>query len=783
MLRYVSSRSGIHTVQDTELGVEKTFTNAELYAELKATGSIAGLFFDSDGNIWSVLGFKIVDAYYMNGETAPTQEESISAPISEEPASEPVVEEPVAVDGPVMAEQPDTDFRDEPAGPIDTTPKTGYMYLGMVDDLHRVKDLSDGVVDELSDTELRNALSQVGQIHGIYFDGDDNIRALTGQIIVRAVEEATAEEFVDVSTEELVESSSEEPAEPTDPKYQYTYMTGRDNVHKVKDLSTGEVEECDDATLRQAYNAGLIEGLVMYDDGSIWDEFGVLRVDGITVGSSKNNSNLHSAKKEKNDEFYTQLPDIEKELSRYPDSAFKDKIIYCPTDVAVNTGSILQSNFVKYFQMHAHRLQFKKLIATCLVQKAAGVGEDVEHVQNCYVLERVVVPLSQRNVYSKVHGTGANNPVVGEVDDFGIKYESQDGSKHPVPYHIVNQAVTEPLGRLKLVKMYFDGYDVNTGDAIVSETPTGKKWFFDGHELEIKWCRQHPDGTIEPLPLECYFFNKIGVIDDFGILPKDSAGNYCLENVAGGVVCLYPPEYYDFKESEYIEYSWHCPVDSSKHGGSGDFRSEYCSRILADCDIVVTNPPFSLFRDFMGWLAPSGKQFIVMSNMNAVTYKEIFPLIKDKRLFPGFGFNISVVYQTPYPNMLEDNRKYVIKHGYDPDKGFIKTPAICWLTNVDISKRHELLVGLSKSEYEQRGVVYHKYDNYDAINVDKVSQIPMDYEGVMGVPITFLDKYNPDQFEIVAFRKGDDGNDLVFTTERERVQPYFRILVRRHHLV
>ena len=778
MLRYVSSRSGIHTVQDTELGVEKTFTNAELYAELKATGSIAGLFFDSDGNIWSVLGFKIVDAYYMNGETAPAQEESISATISEETISEPVVEEPVSVEESAIAEEPVTDFRDEPVGPIDTTPKTGYMYLGMVDDLHRVKDLSDGVVDELSDTELRNALSQVGQIHGIYFDGDDNIRALTGQVIVRAIEEATAEEFVDVSTDEPAESSSEEPAEPTGPKYQYTYMTGRDNVHKVKDLTTGEVEECDDATLRQAYNAGLIEGLVMYDDGSIWDLFGVLRVD--APKAATRNNKLHTAKREKKDEFYTQLADIEKELDHYKDE-FKDKVIYCPTDVAVNTCGTRQSQFVHYFQMHAHELQFKRLIATCLVDKATGENDAPETVQNCYVLERMIVPEAQRNIYGYMQGRGRHNPVVGEISDFGLKYVTLDDLTHPIPYHIVNQAVTDAEGRIKLIKRYIDHYDEVDGHPVVSEEYTGVNWVFDGHTVKYKWCRLHPDGTVEVLPDECYFFSREDLITDFSVLPKDENGESCVESVNGGVVALYPPEYYDYVESDYALYSWHCPVAETDYYvekgqrikmESGDFRTAYCKSLLQQSDIVVTNPPFSLFRSFINWVIPEGKKFITLADQNCITYKEVFPLIRDNKMWIGTQTGItSMMFEVPsdYPvpdYAVEWCRKHTTPEYFAAHRlTYIR--GISWFTNIDLKKRHEPMKGLSKEDLEAKGVVFSKYDNYDALNIDKLDQIPMDYTGVMGVPITFLYKYCPEQFEIVAFRKDDNGSDLVFTTERE----------------
>ena len=180
--------------------------------------------------------------------------------------------------------------------------------------------------------------------------------------------------------------------------------------------------------------------------------------------------------------------------------------------------------------------------------------------------------------------------------------------------------------------------------------------------------------------------------------------------------------------------------------GNGDFRNQECLDLLDEADIVVTNPPFSLFREYVAVLMEHNKKFIVLSNMNAITYKEFFPLIKNNKIWVGNGFNLSMVFKTPYPNLLEANRKYVISKGYNPDEGYVKTPAIAWFTNLDIQKRHEKLILWKNYSPEE----YPKYDNYDAINIDKVDQIPCDYDGNMGVPITYLDKYNPDQFEILG---------------------------------
>ena len=200
--------------------------------------------------------------------------------------------------------------------------------------------------------------------------------------------------------------------------------------------------------------------------------------------------------------------------------------------------------------------------------------------------------------------------------------------------------------------------------------------------------------------------------------------------------------------------------------GNGDFRNCECLDLLDECDIVVTNPPFSLFREYVAVLMEHEKKFLIIGNKNAVTYKEIFPLLRDNQMWIGTR-NINSDFWFVVPN---GDKYEKIENGLT-----LKHIMGCWFTNMDMPKRHEKLILWKKYTPEE----YPKYDNYDAINVNKVSEIPCDYDGVMGVPITFLGNYNPEQFEIVAFRKGDDGKDLVFTRERERIQPYFRILVRR----
>lgn len=172
----------------------------------------------------------------------------------------------------------------------------------------------------------------------------------------------------------------------------------------------------------------------------------------------------------------------------------------------------------------------------------------------------------------------------------------------------------------------------------------------------------------------------------------------------------------------------------------GDFRSDECLELLKEVDIVVTNPPFSLFREYVATLVEYDKKFIIIGNQNAITYKEIFPLLKDNIIWLGNNNPAPKLFYVP--TLLEE-RKNIKK---DENGDLVATFGnICWFTNLDIKKRHEDLILIRK--YNEKD--YPKYDNYDAINVDKVKEIPYDYEGAMGVPITFLDKYNPDQFEIL----------------------------------
>jgi hypothetical protein len=172
--------------------------------------------------------------------------------------------------------------------------------------------------------------------------------------------------------------------------------------------------------------------------------------------------------------------------------------------------------------------------------------------------------------------------------------------------------------------------------------------------------------------------------------------------------------------------------------GDGDFRSKESTELLERADIVVTNPPFSLFREYVEQLIVRDKKFIIIGHQNAITYKDIFDLIKENRIWLGYGFKGGAAhFITHYEDLATAS---------DHKEGMVRVSGVAWFTNLDISKRHEDLILYKKYTPEE----YPTYDNYDAIDVGKTKDIPEDYDGVMGVPITFLDKYNPDQFKILG---------------------------------
>lgn len=235
----------------------------------------------------------------------------------------------------------------------------------------------------------------------------------------------------------------------------------------------------------------------------------------------------------------------------------------------------------------------------------------------------------------------------------------------------------------------------------------------------------------------------------------------------------------DCEKAVYIEYEGN-PADPTSTDfstiqvkelkGDGDFRSAECVELLKQADIVVTNPPFSLFREYVAQLIQFDKKFIIIGNQNAITYKEIFRLFKENKIWLGYkagdmAFKVPEYYEPRKTRFWEDEN----------GQKWRSMGNICWFTNLDIAKRHEDLILYKNYSAEE----FPKFDNYDVINVDKVSDIPKDYDGVMGVPITFLDKYNPEQFEILGLANSARWIDCECFTVIGNRKIYNRILIKR----
>lgn len=239
----------------------------------------------------------------------------------------------------------------------------------------------------------------------------------------------------------------------------------------------------------------------------------------------------------------------------------------------------------------------------------------------------------------------------------------------------------------------------------------------------------------------------------------------------------------------------------SELSGNGDFRSDECIELLKESDIIVTNPPFSLFREFVSTLIEYNKKFIIIGNVNAITYKEFFPLLRDNKVWIGASIH-------------SGDRKFYVPDDYplnaagcgidEEGRRFIRVKGVRWYTNLDIKQRHDELILAKK--YDKN--LYLTYENFDAINVDKTVDIPYDFAGIMGVPITFMDKYSPDQFEILGlgianlglsigvkpyklehkkYRKevqgkgAVDGDLYMLDKSGNPIVPYARILIRNKH--
>ena len=213
--------------------------------------------------------------------------------------------------------------------------------------------------------------------------------------------------------------------------------------------------------------------------------------------------------------------------------------------------------------------------------------------------------------------------------------------------------------------------------------------------------------------------------------------------------------------------------------GDGDFRSHECIDLLKQADIVVTNPPFSLFREYVAQLMRYEKKFLIIGHQNAIHYKEIFPLIKENKVWLGYGFKGGAGH---FISEYEDKAT-----AGDHKEGMIRVSGVHWFTNLEIKKRHENLILYKHYTPED----YPHYENFDAIDVGKTEDIPCDYDGIMGVPDSFLDKFNPDQFEIIGLGSGDlakqagvtknyrGRTDLAYTIGSTHKCPYSRILIRK----
>lgn len=209
--------------------------------------------------------------------------------------------------------------------------------------------------------------------------------------------------------------------------------------------------------------------------------------------------------------------------------------------------------------------------------------------------------------------------------------------------------------------------------------------------------------------------------------------------------------------------------------GDGDFRSTEIRKLRDEADIIITNPPFSLFREFLAWIMEANKQFIIIGNMNAITYKEVFPSIQENKLWLGVtNFNTGMYFRVPNDFIYADTYKF--ERELNGEK-VNRVPGVCWFTNLEHGRRHQHLPLMTMEENlrfskhkEIKGKKYARYDNYDAIEVPFADAIPSDFEGVMGVPISFLDKYSPDQFEILGLSRYTKARGM----SKEFVDAYYK---------
>jgi len=305
---------------------------------------------------------------------------------------------------------------------------------------------------------------------------------------------------------------------------------------------------------------------------------------------------------------------------------------------------------------------------------------------------------------------------------------------------------------LKIVKDGGLGSIMRNGNLIDSRKAKNDEFYtqLDTIEQEIMHYREHFKG--KTVYLNCddprksnffhYFscnFENLGLKKLIASCYKSQDYNLFTRDVNDKAVWI---EYNGEKDMEHVPKAE--DIGLNYFEGDGDFRSEESIELLKESDIVVTNPPFSLFREFIALMMKYDKKFLILGSMNAITYREVFPHIKENKLWPGILFNKNVQFEIPNHY---DTTKSIMKEG----KNLIKVSGISWWTNLEYSKRKQDIT-LFK-EYKGNEENYPKYDNYNAINVDKVSDIPKDYKGIVGTPITFIGQWNPEQFELLGSRR------------------------------
>ncbi|EKD5195752.1 TPA: adenine-specific methyltransferase EcoRI family protein [Enterococcus faecalis] len=349
---------------------------------------------------------------------------------------------------------------------------------------------------------------------------------------------------------------------------------------------------------------------------------------------------LTKAKKGKNDEFYTQWSDIEKEVNAYIEynpNVFRDKTILLPAD------DPFESNFFKFFATKFNEYGLKKLIATSY----------------------------------------APSPIVN------------------TQLTLLPELIPEKEIEQTRDKQITEAYKIELNE-VVDENGTGT--------VNI-------DDVITRLLKEKEVIDSGGTSSILSYLKGDNN------------------------------------PDGINNFSAGDFRSQEVSKLRKEADIIITNPPFSLFREFLEWIAPNEKQFLIIGNMNAITYKEVFPLIKDNKIWLGTGMG-RWISGFIVPDSYE---LYGTEARIEKGQRIVSTNNALWMTNLDHGKRHQPLSLMTMEEnikYSKhkniKNIGYMRYDDYDAIEIPYTDAIPSDYEGIMGVPISFLDKFNPAQFEILG---------------------------------